>query len=168
MPPIENSISGKTSVCSIPRVEASRSAAVPGRAAAWPANAVMPPSRCRSAKSSTLISDRDRIVPQMNIVGPSMAIAPSTAIWPRAAVSPLTARLLGDDAGRDQRAEHAGGGQHGLHEVAVLAGHERLDEHADERDPEDDQDRRQQAVLDAGLGEVGCEVHLEVSSWAPA
>ena len=40
MPPTANSISGKTSVCSTPRVEASRSASVPGSAAAWPANAV--------------------------------------------------------------------------------------------------------------------------------
>jgi hypothetical protein len=45
MPPIANMTSGKTSVCSMPRAEASRSASVPGRALAWPANAVTPPSR---------------------------------------------------------------------------------------------------------------------------
>ena len=91
MPPMENIISGKTSVCSRPFVEASRSAAVPGSAAAWPANAVMPPSRCRSANSSTLIGESTRIVPQMKTVGPSTATAPSTAIWPRPAVSPFGA-----------------------------------------------------------------------------
>ena len=82
MPPTANIISGKTSVCSRPRVDASRSASVPGSAAAWPAKAVTPPSRCRSAKSSTLISDSTSSAPQMNIVGPSTAIAPSAAIEP--------------------------------------------------------------------------------------
>ena len=39
IPPTANISSGKTSVCSRPLVEASRSASVPGSAAAWPANA---------------------------------------------------------------------------------------------------------------------------------
>ena len=82
MPAIANIISGKTSVCSRPRVDASRSASVPGRAAAWPAKAVTPPSRCRSAKRKTLISDRMSSVAQMKIVGPSTAIAPSAAMEP--------------------------------------------------------------------------------------
>ncbi len=45
MPPMANITSGKTSVCSTPCEDASRSASVPGNAAAWPANAVTPPSR---------------------------------------------------------------------------------------------------------------------------
>ena len=57
MPPTANIMSGKTSVCSSPWVDASRSASVPGSAAAWPANAVTPPSSRRSAKSSTLSRD---------------------------------------------------------------------------------------------------------------
>ena len=54
MPPTAKSISGKTSVCARPRVEASRSAAVPGSAAACPAKVSTPLSTLRSAKSSTL------------------------------------------------------------------------------------------------------------------
>ena len=57
IPPTANSTSGKTSVCSSPLVDASPSASVPGSVAAWPVNALSPPSRRRSANSSTLISD---------------------------------------------------------------------------------------------------------------
>ena len=46
------------------RPAARRSASVPGRAAAWPANADTPPSRRRSAKSSTPPIAKTRIMPQ--------------------------------------------------------------------------------------------------------
>ena len=82
MPPTANIISGKTSVCSSPLVEASRSASVPGSAAAWPAKESTPPSRRRSAKRNTLIMARTRISIQQNSAGPSTARAPSATTLP--------------------------------------------------------------------------------------
>ena len=82
MPETANSISGKTSVCSRPLVDASRSASVPGRAAAWPAKDVTPPSRWRSAKSSTLRMARTSTNSQQNSAGPSTARAPSATTLP--------------------------------------------------------------------------------------
>ena len=135
-------------------MDASRSAAVPGSAAAWPANAVTPPSRCRSANSSTLISESTRIVPQRKTVGPSTAIAPSTAIWPRPAVSPLGARSVATIDGGDQRADDADAARaRSARGSGCGAATNASTSDADERDAEDDQQRRQQAVLDAGLGE---------------
>ena len=78
IPDTANSISGKTSVCSSPRVEASRSASVPGSADAWPAKASTPPSSWRSAKSSTAQDPANTsTIAQLTRVGPSIASAPS-------------------------------------------------------------------------------------------
>ena len=82
MPLIANMISGKTSVCSSPLVEAWRSASVPGSAAAWPAKPSTPASSRRSAKSSTLSAPRTRTSSQQKTAGPSAARAPSATTSP--------------------------------------------------------------------------------------
>ena len=92
IPATANIMSGKTSVCSSPWVEAWRSASVPGSAAAWPANAVTPPSSRRSAKSSTLSRDSTITRPQMNREGPSIASAPSATTLPVLLVPPRMPR----------------------------------------------------------------------------
>jgi hypothetical protein len=78
IPPIANSVSGKISVWKIPATRPSRSSALPGVAAACAANGLLLESPIRSmlAKAST------RIVPWMNKVGRSTAIAPIAAMWP--------------------------------------------------------------------------------------
>ena len=137
---MENSISGKTSVCSRPWVEASRSAQVPGRADAWPANAVMPPSRPRSANSSTLVSDSARIVPQMNTVGPVDGDRAADRHLPRppppCGTSWKATRIVATRAPRTPSSASTG-----LDDVAVAPGDERLDEHADQGDAEDHEQR---------------------------
>ena len=88
--------------------EASRSASVPGSAAACPANAVTPPSRCRSANSITLMIEKISRVPQMNSDGPSTAIAPTASRLPRApffsSKLPATKITLTNAASRPPRA----------------------------------------------------------------
>ena len=112
MPPTANSSSGKTSVCSRPRVDAWRSASVPGSAAAWPANAETPPSRCRSAKSMVPKMAKTRIRPHMKTAGPSMAIepmAPIEAPGDHGAVGGLQDRQVDGDQDRGDQRRHQGG-----------------------------------------------------------
>ena len=78
MPPTANIISGKTSVCSRPWVEASRSASVPGSAAAWPANAVHAALEVALGEEQHA-EQREHAgsAPQQKTAGPSTAMAPS-------------------------------------------------------------------------------------------
>src|SRR3954452_18686956 len=168
MPLTANIISGKTSVWSRPRVDASRSASVPGSAAACPANAETPASSRRSANRSTPPIANTRTRPHTKIDGPSTASVPSTASLPRATTSPPVSRLLrpapahlpaglelaevGPDVDRAGQCHHeAAHRQDGLGQVAQVAGHEGLDEDADAGHAEDHEHRPQLGVLDGGL-----------------
>ena len=91
----------------------------------------------------------------MKTVGPSTTIVPSAAIGaPRDAVA-VHVEVAGDQDDADQGGDERGEGEHDLEEVAALAGHEGLHDHAEARDAEDDQQRPQQGVLDVRPGEVG-------------
>ena len=77
-----NSISGKTSVCSMPlrrRLALGLGARQCGRLAGERGDAAL---ELRSANSSTLISEKTSSVPQMNSAGPSTAIAPIASMDP--------------------------------------------------------------------------------------
>ena len=154
MPPTANSISGKTSVWSSPDVEAWRSASVPGSAAAWPANAETPPSRWRSAKSSTPPMPKTRITPQRNSGG---AVERERPLHREVAAGDAAAERLQvacDQDGPDERGDQAAQGQHGLHDVPQVARQERLDEDAGARDAEHGEDGPELGVLDGGLDEL--------------
>ena len=150
MPPTANIISGKTSVCSRPLVDAWRSASVPGSAAAWPANAVTPPSRCRSANSSTLMQrQHQQHAPQEDrgavdgdrALGHDRAVRGTVAALGRASWRPRRSRRSAATQAGQRRAPTAPGS-------ARARGDERLDQHAEHGDAEDDEQRRERGVLD--------------------
>ncbi len=63
-------------------------------------------------------------------------------------------QLVGDRDRRGHGEHDAADGQRRLDQEPVLAGHERLDQHAEAGHGEDDEQRREVAVLDRGLGEL--------------
>ena len=63
--------------------------------------------------------------------------------------------VAGDEDDAHHRGDEAGEGQHDLADVARGARREGLDDDAEAGDTEDDQERPELEVLDAGLGELG-------------
>ena len=151
MPPTANIISGKTSVCSRPRVEACRSASVPGSAAAWPANADTPPSSCALGEQQHADhGEQQDQAPAGRRPGRRRRSRPRR----RSSRAPRRRRDLGRGRGRRARRRRTRRRRPArastvCDDVAPGAGHERLDEYADARDAEDEQQRRELGVLDA-------------------
>ncbi len=85
----------------------------------------------------------------MNSVGRSTATAPIGAPTCPAAALGEDRRGRGDHAGPDERRDQGAEGQQQVDGAAQLPGHEGLDEHADDGRGEDDEHRRELAVLDA-------------------
>src|SRR5580704_5213392 len=114
----------------MPASSPSRSSALPGMAAACAANGT---TSCEdSAISMMLTKASTMIVPQMNSVGRSTATAPSAATCP-GLPSPKTE----------------------LDAAAPGPGHERLHQHPGHGHAEDQQHRRELAVLDVRRGDGG-------------
>jgi hypothetical protein len=151
IPPIANMVSGKISVCMIPAPRASRSSALPGVAAACAANGLL----LESPMSSTLAKASTRIVPWMNRVGRSTATAPIAAAWPGLPPAKM-AHGRGHHDRHDERGGQRAQRQHHLHAAAERPRHEGLDQDAHDRGGEDDQHRRELAVLDARRGDRRC------------
>ena len=133
-------------------VDASRSASVPGRAAAWPANAETRP-RAGARRRAGRRPARRRRMPQKKTVGPSITIVPSTSTEPQATPSPGRRGRWPPDRARE-RDQQAGRREHRLDPEAQRTRDERLHEDPDARDSEDHEQRPELAVLDGGLHEV--------------
>src|SRR5580692_2102051 len=141
IPPTANSVSGKISVWVIPATRPSRSSGLPGGAAAWAAKGLL----LVSAMSRTLAKASTTIVPWMNRVGRSMPTAPIAATWPGLPLAKMLSEAMTmvstNAAASEPRVTASWAGQR--------ARGEGLDENADHRRAEDDEHRRELAVLDA-------------------
>ena len=137
-------------------MDASRSASVPGSAAAWPANAETPrlepalgeqrDAGEREEQDQAPQEDR-RTVDDDRALGADQAAGAAVVLLEAGA----------DPDGGDQRGDDAGAGEDDLGDVAALARQERLDDDAEAGDAEDDEQRRQLGVLDGGLARKACQ-----------
>ena len=101
------------------------------------------------------MNDITSTVPQMKTEGPSTAIASAAVSAPAGEPALVHVEAYADHDGGHERRGERGEGEDGLHQVAQASGSVGLDEHADQRRAEDDQQRRQQAVADLRSLEVG-------------
>src|ERR1019366_8039309 len=117
----------------MPASRPSRSSALPGMAAAWAANAL---TSCEdSAISSTLTNASTRMVPWMKKVGRSIATAPTAAIWPGLPCAKIVLVAATTTVSTN------------------APGSERLDQDPGHRHAENQQHRREQAVLEVRGGD---------------